>query len=124
TTSQQIANQALAEYARMNARLGRMAELQALLKEAEARTFMGDARVKIQGAAEGLWTMQHRPEISFLCGPYALSNVAQALSPDSAKKATAFVDKMKSPVTGFSVSEVYRMSAKLGLKLQIARREP
>jgi YD repeat-containing protein len=68
--------------------------------------------------------MQHRPEISFLCGPYALSNVAQALSPESATKATAFVDKVKSPVTGFSVSEVHQMSAKLGLKLQIARREP
>jgi RHS repeat-associated protein len=123
-TSQQIANQALAEYARMNARLGRMTELEELLKAAEGRTFMGDARVKIEGAAEGLWTMQHRPEVAFLCGPYAVSNVAQALKPDSAKKATAFVDKIRSPVTGFSVSEVHRMSAKLGLELQIARREP
>jgi RHS repeat-associated protein len=123
-TSQQIANQALAEYARMNARLGRTTELQELLEEAEGRTFMGDARVKIEGAAEGLWTMQHRPGVAFLCGPYAVSNVAQALRADSAKKATAFVDKIQSPVTGFSVSEVHRMSAELGLELQIARREP
>jgi RHS repeat-associated protein len=123
-TSQQIANQALAEYARMNARLGRMVELEELLKQAEGRTFMGDARVKIGGAAEGLWTMQHRPGVAFLCGPYALSNVAQALRPDSAKTATAFVDKIQSPVTGFSVSEVHRMSAELGLALQIARRDP
>jgi RHS repeat-associated protein len=123
-TSQQIANQALAEYARMNARLGRTTELQELLKEAEGRTFMGDARVKIEGAVEGLWTMQHRPGVAFLCGPYAVSNVAQALRPDWAKKATAFVDKIQSPVTGFSVSEVHRMSAELGLELQIARREP
>jgi hypothetical protein len=122
--SQQIANQALAEYARMNARLGRTAELEELLKEAEARTFMGDARVKIGGAAEGLWTMQHRPSVAFLCGPYALSNVAMALKPDSAEKATAFVEKLQSPVTGFSISEVHRMSAELGLELQIARREP
>jgi RHS repeat-associated protein len=122
-TSQQIANQALAEYARMNARLGRMAELQELIEKAKTRTFMGDARVKIGGAAEGLWTMQHRPGVAFLCGPYALSNVAQTLKPDSAKKATAFVDKIQSPVTGFSVSEVHRMSAELGLELQIARRQ-
>ena len=122
--SQQIANQAVAEYARMNARLGRMAELGELLEEAEGRTFMGDARVKIEGAAEGLWTMQHRPGSAFLCGPYALSNVAQALKPDSAKKATAFLEKIQSPVTGFSISEVHRMSAGLGLELQIARREP
>lgn len=122
-TSQEIANQALAEYARMNARLGRMDELQALLAEAKPRTFMGDARVKIGAAAEGLWTMQHRPGISFLCGPYALSNVAQALKPDWATKATAFADRIVSPVTGFSVSEVHDMSVKLGLDLQIARRE-
>lgn len=54
-TSQEIANQALAEYARMNARLGRMEELEELLEEAKGRTFMGDARVKFEGAAEGLW---------------------------------------------------------------------
>jgi RHS repeat-associated protein len=123
-TSQQIANQAVAEYARMNARLGRMTELQDLLEEAKPRTFMGDARVKIGGAAEGLWTMLHRPGVAFLCGPFALSNVAQALRPDLAKKAIAFVDKIQSPLTGFSVSEVHRMSAELGLKLQIARRDP
>lgn len=123
-TSQQIANQALAEYARMNARLGRMAELEELLEAAKGRNFMGDSRVKIQGAAEGLWTMQNRPEVAFLCGPYALSNVARALKPDSAKKAMAFVNKIQSPVTGFSVSEVHRMSAELGVQLQIARREP
>jgi hypothetical protein len=46
----------------MNARLGRMSELQELLKQAESRTFMGDARVKIEGAAEGLWTLKHRPQ--------------------------------------------------------------
>lgn len=123
SNSQDIANQALAEYARMNARLGRMTELEQLIEEARGRTFMGDARVKLQGAAEGLWTMQHRPGIAFLCGPYALSNVAEALRPDLAKKAAAFVDKIQSPPTGFSVSEVHRMSVELGVELQIARRE-
>ena len=123
-TSQQIANQALAEYAKMNARLGRMEDLQELLDVARSRIFMGDARVKIGAAAEGLWTMQHRPGVAFLCGPYALSNVAQALRPDLAKKASLFVEKIQSPVTGFSVSEVHRMSVELGLELQIARREP
>lgn len=43
-TSQDIANQALAEYATMNARLGRKEELQELLRIAEARYFMDGAR--------------------------------------------------------------------------------
>lgn len=122
--SQQIANQALAEYAKMNARIGRTTELDRLLREAQSRIFMGDARTKIEGAAEGLWTMQHRPEVSFLCGPYALSNVAQALRPDSAKKVLATLETIRSPVTGFSVAEVHRMSGGFGLDLQIARRDP
>src|SRR5262249_35028330 len=73
--SQGIANHALAEYAKMNARIGRMTELEALLKEAQTRTLTDDARVKITAAAEGLWEMKNRPDISFRCGPYALLNV-------------------------------------------------
>lgn len=63
--SQQIANQALAEYAKMNARVGRMVELEAILADAQGRSFMGDARVKMESALEGLWMMRNRPGIAF-----------------------------------------------------------
>jgi RHS repeat-associated protein len=122
--SKDLANQALAEYAKMNARIGRLTELEALITEAESRNLMGDARVKIASAAEGLWAMRHRPGISFRCGPYALLNVSHELKPELAHKAASLVDRVQSPPTGFSIPEVQRMGSSIGLKLQIAKREP
>ena len=121
--SKELANQALAEYAKMNARIGRMTEVASALTEAQGRTLMGDARVKIESASEGLWAMQNRPGISFQCGPYALLSVAQELKPDAAKKTTSFLARHPSPTTGFSLPEVQRMSSELGLTLQLARRD-
>ena len=122
--SQQIANQAVAEYAKMNARVGRMAELEAILAEAQGRNFTGDARVKMESALEGLWMMRNRPGVAFRCGPYAVLNVAQELEPEALKKTTAFLEKVKSPQTGFSLSAVQAMSSDLGLKMQMAKRSP
>ena len=123
-TSKAIANRGLAESAKMNARVGRFEELEHLIGEAERRTLTDDARVKITSASEGLWAMRNRPGISFRCGPYALLSVAQALKPEAANKATTFLEKNQSPRTGFSIPEVHRMAPELGLKLQIAKRDP
>lgn len=62
--SKDLADQALAEYAKMNARIGRLTELDALIAEAQGRNLMGDARVKIESAAEGAWAMRNRPGVS------------------------------------------------------------
>jgi hypothetical protein len=70
-----IADRAAGELAYMYARLGRMTELEALLKSVEGRTFVGAATEKITGAREGLWNMRNTPEISFKCGPYALQRI-------------------------------------------------
>ena len=53
----------------MHARLGRMTELDALLRSVEGRVFAGPATERISGAREGLSNMQTRPEIAFRCGP-------------------------------------------------------
>ena len=109
----EIANQALAEYAKMSARIGRTAEVETLLKDAQKRNLMGDARVTITSAAEGLWTMHHRPGISFMCGPYALLSVAEQRSRELATRAARLVERVESPPTGFSLGEVHRMSTEL-----------
>lgn len=119
-----FANLCLAELAKMNARIGRVTEVEPLLAAAEARTLMGAARVKIESAAEGVWMMRHQPGISFRCGPYALASLAhEQTTPEALKKTAAFLAKTQSPLTGFSIPEVHRMSRELGLKLQIAKRE-
>ena len=50
-----IADRTAGELAYMYARLGRMSDLEALLKSVESRMFVGSATEKITGAREGLW---------------------------------------------------------------------
>ena len=101
----------------MNARIGRMAELEALLGEAKSRTMTDDARVKITSASEGLWMMHNKPGVSFQCGPYALVNVATTMKPEAAAKAVDFLDKHPSTEKGFSIPEVSGFATQLGIPI-------
>src|SRR5262249_7768894 len=76
-----VADRAVGELAYMHARLGRTAELDALLKSVEGRAFSGPATERISGAREGLWNMENRPEIAFRCGPAALHQIKSSLDP-------------------------------------------
>jgi RHS repeat-associated protein len=123
-TSEQIANLAIAEYAKMNARVGRQAELDRIFAEVQNRRFMGDARVKLESALEGRWMMMQNPGVSFRCGPYALATIAPLLDPTAAARSSALLERIASPAQGFSLNEVLAMSNELGLRLQRAYREP
>jgi len=121
-----IANRAVAEYAKMNARVGRRDVLVPLFEEIEGRAFMGDAAVNIASARRGLWAMRNKPGEAYRCGPYALTNIAPALDA-SADPATlrTFIESVESPDTGFSLPEVLAMAEdELGMDLQMARRAP
>ena len=122
--SVRIANLALAEYAKMNARVGRKEELDRVFVLAQSRQFMGDARVKIGSALEGRWTMEHRPGVAFRCGPYALANIAPLLDPSAAARTETFLAQIESPPEGFSLNQVLAQSEDLGLHMQRAHREP
>src|SRR6516225_7304114 len=60
-----LADRAVGELAFMYARLGRMADLDALLASLRGRGFTGPATERITGAGEGLATMRASPEIAF-----------------------------------------------------------
>ena len=116
-----LADRAAGELALMYARLGRRTELEALLKSVEGRVFVGSATEKIAGAREGLWNMQHRPEISFRCGPLALHRILVAAGPNP--KADSVIINSASPPEGFSLSEVADLSKEVGLNYQMAFRQ-
>ena len=116
-----VADRAAGELAYMYARLGRMTELEPLLKSVEGRTFVGSATEKISGAREGLWNMQNRPEISFRCGPMALQQIKLALNPQGPTDMTIF--NSASTQKGFSLPQVAELSEKVGLNYQMAVRE-
>jgi len=120
--SRRLANLAIAEYARMNARVGRQDELDRIFQEVQGREFLGDARVKLHSALEGRWAMAHKPGIAFRCGPYALTKLAELLGNSSSAQTAGFLSRIQSPPTGFSLQEVLTMSSELGLRLQMAKR--
>jgi hypothetical protein len=119
-----VANQAIAEYAKMNARVGRMDELTRVFALVEGRTFSGDAAVKLDSAREGLWAMEHKPGVAFKCGPYALTNVLRTLRPDAETMIAPFLEQIDSPPEGFSLNEVAQMAGGLNLPMRPVFREP
>ena len=117
-----LADRALGELAYMYARLGRMDQLDALMKSIKGRRLVGPATEKIAGAAEGLWNMHNRPEIAFRCGPLALERVKRSVDPEH--PATDVIFKSASTQKGFSLSQVADLSKKIGLNYQMAFRQP
>ncbi|HEX3718863.1 MAG TPA: RHS repeat-associated core domain-containing protein [Verrucomicrobiae bacterium] len=116
-----IANRAVGELAFMYSRLGRMTELEALLKSVDGRLVGGPGTEKLRGARDGLWTMQHRPEVAFRCGPLALRQIKLAVDPKH--PADAEIIKSASTQKGFSLPQVAELSKKIGLNYQMAFRE-
>jgi RHS repeat-associated protein len=116
-----LADRAAGELAYMLSRLGRMEELEALLKSVEGRTFIGSATEKISGAREGLWNMQNRPEISFRCGPLALHRI-KAVTGSNTETDMA-IHNSASTQRGMSLPQVVELSKKVGLNYQMAYRE-
>jgi len=116
-----IADRAVGELAYMYARLGRMTELEALLKSVEGRVFLGAATERISGAREGLWSMQNRPEVAFRCGPLALYRIKSSVDPQN--PGTEEIFKSASTQKGFSLPQVAELSKKIGLNYRMAFRE-
>ena len=116
-----IADRAVGELAYMYARLGRMTEMEALLKSIEGRELLGPATERISGARGGLSEMKNRPEISFRCGPLALHRIM--LSRDPQHAGDEIIYNSVSTTNGFSLPQVAALSQKLGLNYQMAFRE-
>src|SRR2546426_636964 len=85
-----LADRAAGELAYMYARLGRLSELESLLKSVEGRVFLGPATERISGARQGLANMQNRPEIAFRCGPLALHRLKLSLNPKDSGDAAIY----------------------------------
>ncbi len=116
-----VADRAVCELAGLYSRLGRTAELAALLQSVEQRGFLGGADERINVAREALWRMRTRPEVSFRCGPLALQSVKRSLDPQSPVDAE-IRDSVSTP-DGFSLPQVAELSKKVGINYQMAFRE-
>ncbi len=116
-----IADRAAGELAYMFARLGRMQELEALLRSLEGRVVVGPATERIAGASQGLANMQERPEIAFRCGPLALHRILHALGVPKPRSEVIYASA--STREGFSLAQVAELSRQVDLNLQMAFRD-
>jgi RHS repeat-associated protein len=116
-----LANRAGSELAMMYARLGRMAELRTLLAELQGRPTRGVNHRSLRGATDGMWSMEHRPEVSFRCGPLALDRICFAK--DRAKAGNQLIQDSQSSTNGFSAQQVAALSRQLGMNYQVAFRQ-
>lgn len=116
----EVVDRALGELAKMDARLGRVPELQALVSEAGERKVRGLGAEAYQGARGGLWNMQHKPEDSFKCGPWALDSILSAKNP-----AHPYRNKLRefaSTDHGVSLDAVAALAGEMKMDLVPARR--
>lgn len=121
-----LADRAVCELAGLYSRLGRMNDLEALLKSIEQRVFIGGTTERISLAREALWMMQNKPSVSFRCGPLALQRILLSKQSGLTSAPTnAMMEIFNSASTqqGFSLSQVADLSKQVGLNYQMAFRE-
>ncbi|MBV8211628.1 MAG: hypothetical protein JOZ08_00205, partial [Verrucomicrobia bacterium] len=118
-----LVNQAFAELGRMNARLGRTARLEGLLKEGQSREFLGSSAQEVVDMKDALALMRHDPDHSFRCGPLALAEIrASQHIVDSA--GDQMIMAAKSTSQGCSLLQVVNLAESAGMKYQAAKRDP
>ena len=104
----------------MHACLGRVEDLDALLKSVKTRVFMGSATEKIVCAWEGLHYMKTAPGISFRCGPLALHQIMVSTRPEDF--GAELIARSVSTPSGCSLSQIAALSQELGLNYQMVFR--
>jgi RHS repeat-associated protein len=122
-----LADRTVCELAGLYSRLGRMTELEALLKSVEKRGFIGGPTERINLAWEALSMMQNQPGVSFRCGPLALKSILRSddkLRTSCSTNAMMEIFNSVSTQKGFSLSQVAELSKKIGLNYQMAFRGP
>lgn len=117
-----LAERAAAELAFLFARLGRMNELRALLRELDSHALRGTTAERFNGARHGLWSMETEPEKSFRCGPFALERIRSAFKMENPIHEAIL--NSKSTTNGFSLAQVEQLARGIGMNYQMAHRSP
>ena len=117
-----VADQAVAELAALNSRIGRFDRLETLFKDIDGRDIRGSATEKVAAAREGLWGMTHTPETAFRCGPMALGRILAFERPKDAPDVK--ITGSKSTQQGFSLTQVCALADELKMNYRMAKREP
>lgn len=118
-----LADKVLSELLLINAWVGRLGQVDSLLKQIDQRIIKGPSNERIANMKRASWLMKNRPEVSFMCGPYALNRL-RLVSDTANKRNNTLTQTIKSTPKGFSLSELQQMASNAGMKYQMAFRNP
>jgi YD repeat-containing protein len=117
-----LADRAVGELALMKSRIGRYADVIQLINEVEGRNLGDVAALRMDAAREGADHMKNRTGTAFRCGPYAVEQIL--ISQQGTLPSVQDQQSMVSPWEGFSLTQVHAYATRVGLNLQMAKREP
>jgi RHS repeat-associated protein len=115
-----LADRAVGELARMNARIGGLPALNSLLNDIEGRTLVGPATETVAGAKQARWLMENKPEIAYRCGPLALNTVRRFMHPGEG--ISPLLLESRSTHKGFSLKELDELAHDINLQVKIGKR--
>jgi RHS repeat-associated protein len=116
-----VADRALGELTRLNARLGKPQRVEELLQAALQRNVGGSAAEMIVQGKQILWLIRHHPERSLRCGPVGIGRILALAKPE--RRADPTVDAFAASARGTTLLQMRDLSAAVGLEFQMAKRE-
>jgi YD repeat-containing protein len=114
-----IAGSSAAQLSQMYARLGRMEDLEPLLKDLTGTDVGGTAGQLLTNSRDALHIMKTQPGKAFKCGPFALARVRER-----AGIVPAFhplILEAQSPWRGFALAEVAQLAQRMNMEMVAAR---
>ncbi|HEX4354841.1 MAG TPA: cysteine peptidase family C39 domain-containing protein, partial [Polyangiales bacterium] len=119
-----VGDAALGHLSQLLAYLGRQDELRQLLAAVANRPIRGTAAELVSESARGLADMRAQPELSFKCGPFALSRILQYHNAAPSQRSLELLQAAHSTAHGLSLSDVRAISERAGMHYQMAFRSP
>lgn len=117
-----VADAAIADILLLDARVGRMSELETYFAQIEKRPILGTNEQKVISAKDGYKRMRNIPSESMKCGPYAIDSILYRN--EKAAKRSDVVEKAKSTSQGTNLAQVSGIAKAVGLNYQMARKSP
>jgi RHS repeat-associated protein len=119
-----LGDAAVGHLTQLQAYLGRKEELEPLLAQLQTRPLRGTAAELVSESARGLADMLSAPELSFKCGPFALSRILQYQQRAASQSSLDRLHAAHSTSKGLSLTAVRALSQQAGMNYQMVFRTP
>lgn len=115
-----VADRAIGELINLEARLGRIDDIEKHLNEIKNRQLIGSVEMLVSGAREGFAKMKTAPQEAYKCGPYAVNTLLNLNL--EIPKFHPLVEQMQSSAKGTSLAQVKDLADRCGLNYQMAKK--